>query len=72
MRNVRFNDEVVKHLRSLVRDSAKGEQFRTALTKIYQAGYDNGQDAAYQDARQKLQEIASNDNQSPSAGNVAD
>lgn len=53
MRNVRFNDDVIKELRKLLRDSGKGAQFRAALTKIYQAGYDNG----LSESTKKIQEV---------------
>lgn len=72
MRNVRFNDDVIKHLRALVRDSSKGNEFRNALTKVYQSGYDNGHEDAYRDARQKLQEAVSHANQGASAGDNSD
>lgn len=42
MRNVKFDADVVKELRRLVRDSSKGLELQAALSKIYSTGYDNG------------------------------
>lgn len=63
MRNVRFNDDVVKELRRLVRNANLGNEFKAALVKIYQAGYDNG----LTEAKRKIQEVLhANQSASPS------
>lgn len=67
MRNVRFNDDVVKELRRLVRNANLGNEFKAALSKIYQAGYDNG----LLEAKRKIQEVL-HDNQSASSSDNDD
>ncbi len=50
----RFDDEVVKEFRRLVRNSELGNEFKAALQKIYKAGYDNGFNEAVRQAVQSV------------------
>lgn len=68
MRNVRFNDDVVKELRRLVRNSNLGSELKAALVKIYVTGYDNG----LADASRKIREVLNEHNEDSGVRGLAE
>lgn len=68
MKNVRFDDEVVKEMRRLARDYKHRDAFIAALTKIYTTGYDNG----LGDSTRKIREVLDVNNKSANPSNNDD